>query len=217
MRNRVTRKAWLKITIVAVFCILLTHPAYAESTKALTLQGSPGWHNNFSNSNVGFSFTTNEELFVTHLGAFDYDKNGFADYRTLVGIFEEDGALLGSTNVVSDDSLDGWFRFRELGDPIILEKNTTYYAIAYLNGGEQVAAQSSISTDPNINFGHNAYAYGGPFKLVTNTYGSGWDAGFFGPNFKSTVTPEPMSCLLFLAGGVPVVFRRLKKCVSPDS
>jgi len=202
---------WIRIIGVFSFLFVFTNGVFAESTKALTLEGSIGWHNNFGNYNLGYDFTANEDLMVTHLGVFDYDKNGFSNSSIQVGIFETGGTLLGSTSVVSSDPLDGWFRFKELSTPFALTKDTSYYAIAYFNGGEQVTAQASISTDPNITFGSNVCAWGGPFKLVTTGYGAGWDAGFFGPNFKTSVTPEPVSCFLFLAGGIPFAFRRFKK------
>ena len=202
---------WMTAT-AAVLCIIgSTGVTLAAPVMALTLDGAPGWHNNFSNENVGFTFTTNEELYVTHLGVFDYDGNGLSSYRVEVGIFGADGTLLGSEIVYSADPLDSGFRFAEVSEPFILADNTEYYAIAYLNSSEQVAAQSSISTDPNITFGTNVESYGGPFKFITTGLGSGWDAGFLGPNFKTSVTPEPASCLLLLAGGAVLVARRRGK------
>ncbi len=202
---------WVKVA-AAVLCLIgSTGVTLAAPVMALTLDGAPGWHNNFSNSNVGFSFTTHAELYVTHLGIFDYEGNGLASYGVEVGLFEADGTCLGSEIVYSADPLDRGFRFTEVSEPFILADNTEYYAIAYLNSSEQVAAQSSIATDPNITFGTNVESYGGPFKLITSGLGSGWDAGFLGPNFKTVVTPEPASALLLLAGGAVVVAKRRRK------
>jgi Domain of unknown function (DUF4082) len=198
---------WMQMT-VAVLCIAGSATfALAAPTMALTLNGSPGWHNNFSNYNVGFRFTANEDLYVTHLGVYDYEGDGLSYSGAEAGIFDVNGTLLGSAQVHSSDVLDCGFRFSELTETFGLAKDSDYYAIAYLNR-EQVAAQSSISTDPNITFGTNVESYGGPFRFITAGDGAGWDAGFFGPNFKTVVAPEPASCLVLLVGAVAVRARR---------
>ncbi len=200
-----------RIAVVGVVLAGLAGTGLGEPTKAITLNGAPAWSNNFGNYNVGFRFTANAELYVTHLGAFDEGGDGFSSYNIEVGIFETDGDLLGSKIVGTGDTLEGQFRFTELSQPLLLAEDTDYYAIAYHSSSEKVAAKSSVTVDPNITYVENVEQYGGPFKFVTQTDGAGWDAGFFGANFKVAPTPEPTAFLLLAMVGVPVALKRRRR------
>jgi hypothetical protein len=82
---------------------------------------------------LGFEFTVNSVLSVTHLGVYDHDADGLLA-RAEVGIWDSLGTLLASVFVPSGTSglLVGTFRYEEIS-PLELTPGNTYIVGSYID------------------------------------------------------------------------------------
>jgi hypothetical protein len=159
---------------------------------------------------LGFKFYTNTKLVVTALGFYDDQGNGLTQSHP-VGIFKEDGTLVGSATVTTSDALDGHFRYHAI--PGLVLDAHQYYRIAAVTGSENYTwAPTGFHTDPRITYVTDSYTSSSTLVFPTDSVGFSelGGAGFLGPDFKiaggSTITsegaPEPASLTLLALGGV---------------
>jgi hypothetical protein len=133
---------------------------------------------------LGSSFTVNAACTLTHLGVYDHNQDGLVS-DTPVGIWREDGTLLGSATVLSNDSLNGSCRYHLLATPVELETNVRYYVGAFYPAPETYGfGPVPFGTDSRVNFVAHAFRSGG-FSIPDESQGSPGDGfiGYFGANF----------------------------------
>lgn len=159
---------------------------------------------------LGIQFTANTEISVTSLGYYDFGDDGFLSSH-LVGIFDSNGVLLGSTTLAAGTgaTLVGDFRYQTIA-PIILSEGETYVMAATTNGnldpwayGVPGTTITGFSVDPAITISPNAalflYQADNILRDPTNTAGY---TIYAGPNVMGDAVPEPATGSLM---GMPLL------------
>jgi len=159
---------------------------------------------------LGIQFTANTEISVTSLGYYDFGGDGFLSSH-VVGIFDSNGVLLGSTSLAAGTgaTLVGDFRYQTIG-PIILSEGETYVMAATTNGNLDPWAYGTPGTnitgfnvDPAITISPGAalFLYQADNILRDPTDSVGYTI-YAGPNVMGDAVPEPATGLLM---GVPLL------------
>ncbi len=201
-------------TLVILLVLVFVGSADGNIREALVFSGDNyGFANNFSNSNIGFMFQTNEAISVQALGFYDYGQDGLGESHG-VAVYDSTGALLVQATVSPSDSLDGLFRYTNNFEPINLDADTMYHLIGYSPSSRDKVAGifTGVTVDPAISFGGNLDSSGGPLRFIDKGDGTGYDYGWFGPNMKiGAPIPEPISGVFLLMGGTVLLRRKTKK------
>lgn len=163
---------------------------------------------------VGWTFSVNQDIFVTHLGVWNQDTvAGFAGLSSShqVGIWNATTqALLGTTTVAPGDMALGAFTYRAL--PNITLVTGQQYVIGamytatdndnYISGGV-----TNFTTSPDVNWINGRSptigSLGFTFPEVTSA-----GIGRFGPNFLYTPVPAPGAAAALGAFGLLATRRR---------
>jgi len=180
---------------------------------------------------MGYNFTPNTTIAVTHLGVYVPDYLGTPPAQALidqeVGIFltatqtlvapsvvvtQTDTPVIGTTG--NPGFHDGYFRYHQLPSEIVLDAGTSYAVIQtvrtymYNHSGGQF---QGLSVSPDITFGNTGrwqVSVGGNLFYPAGTEGSGnYDSL---PNFIYLV-PEPASAALMGAGVMLCLSRRIRR------
>ena len=152
---------------------------------------------------AGFKFTVGtDDIVVTDLGFFDRNQNGLFEAHP-VGIYEYDTeALVVSATVPSGTAgtLDSLFRFVSI-TPTTLTAATEYVIVGYRpTAGDPIAFNvSDLSVAPFITYDNNV-AKNDTGGLVFAGEVFDVSTGWFGPNFKADIVPEPSSFALLGVG-----------------
>ena len=155
------------------------------------------------NLSLGWSFTTNGNITVTGLDAYDPSGTG------LVQLYNGAGQVLASATVTTAGKTVGSpIEFYSAPiTPVVLTAGNTYYIDEDIvaNTTYEIGEGSGISTNPLISY-LGSVSDEGLGKTPTSEYpgSSAYDPGFFGPNFEIT-TPEPGSLALVFGAGVTCV------------
>jgi len=156
--------------------------------------------------NIGWEFTTNSEVTITHLGFFDFQSDGLAMAHE-VGIYTSLGVLVGSATVGpgTGTTLIDRFRYAEVSSPLSLAAGQTYVISAYTDPLDPSAAfASGVTTHESITYG-GSHTWDAPADVGRiNTFGA--TSSSFGPNFQvAGAVPEPSTIVLFSAGLVGLI------------
>lgn len=167
---------------------------------------------------IGFQFTTNVALNVTHLGIFDENNDGLSETHH-IGLWTDGGTLLASSTLSggSGSLLDG-FRYEPI-TPVNLAASETFRIAASYSARtfDHLDADSfPLDThhfDSSITRLESASkpATGLEFPGVLGDIMLGNDAvDVLGPNFQAQPVPEPATVLLLGTGLVGLVGFRKK-------
>ncbi|MBX3397067.1 MAG: PEP-CTERM sorting domain-containing protein [Phycisphaerae bacterium] len=180
---------------------IMTAPLYVRGTWA----------------NFGFSFSVSELVRVDALGLYDVGANGFADEHP-VGLWNDTGDMLAqviidnsSTASASVNANHAW-RFTDI-EPIILAPGTYKMGAFYPTTADAFAGSSAenpanILFSPVITFGSSYVTTGGTEFFTEPNTTTGFNPGFFGPNARFTVVPEPATLTCLALGGLMLIRRR---------
>jgi hypothetical protein len=187
----------------------LTLPAGAQSTfQAFTIGGAQSGNQAFTGP-LGIAFTTNQEVFLTALGAFDGGQNGFKSPIT-VQLFNraDHAAPLATYTFTGAPTLSGDYAFFELPTALLLPVGFQGMIVASgYSSAEQDCNEGQGSCGITSNSGDGAITYNGSYYSGSGSYPTIADGPptvrYAGPNFMFqtvTTTPEPASAALLGAG-----------------
>lgn len=211
---RTVRTCFLSLSVaVAMASVFTAIEKSALGTPLITFTGGTST-TSFSNRTFGYEFSTNDDpLEVFSLGFWDASGGGLNEAHE-VGIWTEDGSTLLVSGTVPSGTqapLDSGFRFVAV-TPVVLAPNTSYLAGAFL-GTEPVIRYTSATTDPAITLGSTRFAPtpagDGLFTAPTESQGTTFDDGYFGPNMNGV--PEPSTLTLAGLGLLIIGFIRRKR------
>jgi hypothetical protein len=209
-----------RIIWLAAVLGVVTTGARLQAAPLITVTG--GTATPIVNGTLGFNFFTGANPVVIHsLGFFDAGDDGLATAHN-VGIWTADGSTLLASAVVpagTTATLDSGFRFVAIA-PVVLPANTEFLAGALnVPGADGIIRFASATTDPSIILGSTRFnLFSDPtFSPPVFSQGTGFDDGYFGPNFNGNAqpadVPEPATLALFglmAVGGAGYTRRRMK-------
>jgi hypothetical protein len=156
---------------------------------------------------IGWRFSTNQDITVNSLGAYDYLLDGLSS-PTDVGLWRaSDQALIASVTVPAGTSgtLIDHFRFAPIS-PVVLTSGTEYRITAGVQGQLAVdRATASLASEINW-IGNGAWAGSGTLSFPAHIPGPENADRWFGGNFTFSV-PEPTAVLLLATGLVSLAWR----------
>jgi hypothetical protein len=109
--------------------------AVQANTPAISLV-NPVPLQNYDDWTLGFKFTPNSNILVTHLG-FYLPSGGSEDVSHFVGIYSEGGTLIDSAYVTTRGS-NPFFGYTPLDSPCLLDSNSIYYLLGNTFGEDYI-------------------------------------------------------------------------------
>ena len=163
---------------------------------------------------LGWDFTLNQDVLVTHLGYYDRGNNGLVQNHH-VGIFRvSDQQLLVSNTVFTTDPLavgdapEGFYRYHDIAD-FLLTTGITYRIVATTSSSDGYAydGYQGFASHPALATVGNGYWR----STVDLEFPSNLNGPIYaGPNMLLDAIPEPASVGL-LAVGALLVFRHARR------
>jgi len=124
---------------------------------------------------MGYRFRVDSEVSVAELGALDANRNGRLDNSggTPVGLWTDNGTLLGQVTVPASAAVEGGFAYADLSSPVTLSPGQTYRVAAvvaqepYAYNGNMVQADYLTVVDGTYRAGSSL-----AFPTSTDSYSS---------------------------------------------
>lgn len=158
---------------------------------------------------LGWEFSVNQAITVTHLGLFDLGQDGLAESHA-IGIWSVTGGnpLFQATIPAGNaTSLDGKFRYVQIPETILQPGNYVIGAQYFgVSADSRVSEATGITTDTSITYVGSRYGIGSNLPFPSTSSGPGH---YFGPNFQ--VVPEPSTVALFSTGGLVLAAGLIRK------
>jgi hypothetical protein len=197
-------KSHLVVTVIAV--ILLLHMgAPARANDAVTGYSGGIWIT-APRITAGWEFNLNATVQVTDLGMW---SPGVLYENHDVGIWDHNGTLLCSTTVLMGDPMTGSWAWHSVAGPVLGPGD--YVIGAYLlHSWDYGLARGVVATDPAVTYVQDRFSYGPGLMCPVSNDPSG-ETGYFGPNFRFDVVPEPafyQPGVLILLGGLGALLLR---------
>lgn len=173
---------------------------------------------------IGWSFTTDKDLYVTKLGLWDFERDLVPEHNHFVGIWDNTGALQTSVTInepAAPAHPNTPFHFAEI--PHYLLKAGSY-TLAAIVGNDLFTYHAPTVVDPssttvpfnNLQFKNVTYLQDafydladggtvnqvnfGSFSVTTGVTGTGTVIGGFGANMDAVPTPIPAAAWLLGSG-----------------
>ena len=196
------------VLLAVVVAVLLAAPA-ARAVPVPAVDFTGYGVSGLAEATLGWEFTTNLPVAVTHLGIYDLNQGGLAGSHE-VGIFTGEGDLLFSATVSPSDPLDGMFRYTEI-EPFVLDAGGRYIIGGSNDGGADtyVGGATGFTTHAAIDYVHGRSKFGPGLQFPTDEPGAPPET--FGPNFKLEVVPEPATMSLAVLGLAGLGLRRRRR------
>lgn len=163
---------------------------------------------------VGWSFSVDRSVIVTHLGFWDGDAATLPMLTSHdVGLWDTGGILLTSNTVTATSAFTGPFRYEPTAN-VTIGPGTyhlgAFYAAANTTADGYMTGTTGITMAPGFTMLNTLRDVSGPQTgLIFPTVATA-PSGRFGPNIRFSEVPEPAS-LLALAGLCAVAVRRKRK------
>lgn len=196
-------------------CLVVCAPA----AERLVDFDSPGPSETESTFSLGYSFSVDSDIWVTHLGTYDYGPCGIPDGLAgpqQVGIWALDGTLLASAEIEPLAALQGMFRYSEIL-PVKLEAGSSYVIATQ---GVDAPGEGWTTEPPSATLGlgimliEPRFAFVSPTDALTFPSQSGVGFGYFGPNAIFESVPEPAPLFLVGCGIGGILLMRLRRLSS---
>jgi len=164
---------------------------------------------------AGWEFSLTQPVSVTHLGVWDYYRNGLGQAHSVSIWTASGGSPLVTGTVPAGGASGSYWYWVELASPTLLGTGDyvigAYFATGTdaLLGYQQVGSGPPPTTGPGVTYVESRYCAGNAFPTETTS----WEKGYFGPNFRYDPNPIPEPALVQLPfllglGGVGVWWRR---------
>lgn len=223
--------------------LALMFASVGQALGTLAVDFIPGqgvWENKneLQNLTVGWVFTPQESITVTHFGVFDYQGNGLvADYpvglwdyttHSLIQQVDIPSGVASDMMVASADTMGVW-RFQELQSSLDLTANVSYVigalhpsflsdTVRSPNGGNTLMSPDAKIVFDGANPGEGRGGRWAPAGGLSFPMNLDYGTDSFGANFliadESAIIPEPSSIILFSIGIIGIVgicLRRRKR------
>jgi hypothetical protein len=192
----------LATALVGVICLAGT----SFAANAINFTGTTVDWNDGTNYSLGWSFTTNQDLYVNSLGVYvapDFNT-GLRTFTQdhAVGIFDANQNLVASTTVSNADALKpDLFRYHALSSKVKLAANSTYYIAAAMGADQYTWDTTGFTVNPLITYTGSFYAVSDSlaFPAIADDM-TVMSNGTFGPNMDVTPTPIPAAIWLLGSG-----------------
>jgi len=197
-------------TFAASILLLATMPLQASPALDFSLNGAH-LENQSVTGTIGWEFSVNQAITVTHLGLFDLGQDGLAESHTIgVWSITGGGPLFQATLPAGNATLlDGKFRYVPIAD-FTLQPGSYVIGAQYFGASAdaRVSDALGISTAPSIAYVGGRFGVGANLPFPGASSGSGH---YFGPNFQIVPVPEPSTLALFGLGGIAIgVLRKMR-------
>ncbi|MFC1707368.1 DUF4082 domain-containing protein [Planctomycetota bacterium] len=205
-------RLWLKVALAGAVMAFLPLKSADAGTVAFGFTGGTG--GNAGNALLGYEFTVDTDIEVTHVGLFDYGTDGLSG-ASQIGIWTMGGTLLADATVPSGTTAPltaGW-RYEPLASPLLLSAGESYVIGGYQANESYYQDATIVNLTSDVTFGNARRQAGGGF-VIPATVDPTDNAGYFGPNFQFDLAepkvPEPSIWLLLGAAlvGLAVALRR---------
>jgi hypothetical protein len=192
-------------TLVTAMLGVICFAGISFAATAIDFSGTTVDWNDGTNYSLGWSFTTNQELYVNSLGVYAAPEYGTVNrifsQNHAVGIFDANQNLVASTTVSNADALkDNFFRYHALDSKVTLAANTTYYIAAAMGADQYTWDTTGFSVNPSISYNGSFYAKSDSLAFPAIGDGVSVTNGTFGPNMDFTPTPIPAAFWLLGSG-----------------
>ncbi|HQU17576.1 MAG TPA: PEP-CTERM sorting domain-containing protein [Fimbriimonadaceae bacterium] len=202
----ITLRALASIGVAAA----IAAPALASSA-AIQMTAVTSWH--LWSGKLGWRFVPNQDIWLTDLGNFDLEMDGFAS-SVEVGVFEWDTDVLvayADLSAGTVETLDGFFRYKAV-TPVQLITGRDY--IIWGHNGIDAHTTNLHATEtyaPEITVLANGARYNGWGGVSDGGNSLGSYTTYTGPNFKFSTVPEPATLGTLALGAIALVRRRSRR------
>ena len=178
-------------------------PAYSLPLPAVTTSVTNSFTGFNTDQAIGWEFTANSFLSVTHLGLWDNLDDGLPGSYEM-GLYRvSDQALLGSVTVGVADALDAHFRYAALASAVALSTGENYAVVVYTGSAPTLLYITNSPPDDQVTYDstityvaerktNDAGSLIYPDELITSNLAR------VGPTFR--FVPEPTTSTLFTVG-----------------
>lgn len=194
--------------IVPALILALCVPSIANAQAVTGFSGGFAYDSYYGldpGDTIGWSFTVNDPIMVTDLGAW-IDADGMQANHD-VGIWDGSHALIASATVTPASTPVAGFNYESIAGVMLMPGEDYVIGAAYgvADGDSYISSASSMTTAPEVNWLQSRYPLAGgmgfayPDSISTSF-------GRFGPNFL--FVPEPGALVLLSLGGLALLRRR---------
>jgi hypothetical protein len=169
----------------------------ADVMNPMVQYGSASFDFSTAPYTLGYQFTTTISFDINALG---YFNDGFANNHE-VGIWNMDGALMVSTDVLGTDPVTDNFAYDALSSDFILEPGSYVIGGEYVGSGNVPVGLVGAITLPGYTFVRDEQNFGSGLNFPTTTTNGAYGAdGILAVNFSvepsTSAIPEPASAVL---------------------
>jgi len=171
-----------RIPLILLMVVWLAGPAIAGLRPAILHVGN-GTPTDSTNQVVGWAFSITNQITITELGVFDNNGNGVVNESQppAVGIWNEGGTLLASTNIPFTATNEVGFFYEPIA-PLAISTGTYVVGAVNYQGGELFRIDAVLQLDPEIEWIEGRVLGGDLLQFPTGVRTN--PAAYFGPGFK---------------------------------
>lgn len=199
-----------KFVVVTFLCLGLTSQAHAvlvgsEAAVSFPATGTTGV--GVTPFTIGWSFSLDNDRSLTHLGIYNWNNTGQADFDRQIGVWDSLGALVADATLLAgpgggelDTDPNANFLYVPVASNVMLSAGEVYTVGAWYPGDNSpgIAFEANVSTIDGFNLlTASLVNFSGTFAQPVEDLSGGFPDGFFGPNLRLSTIPVPAAFWLF--------------------